>query len=299
MHSLPDTVNYHFTSACNMRCRFCFAGFNDCRRSSLEEQKAIIRAIAATPQPSFEHRSRRLNFVGGEPTICPHLEELILEATRYGLRTSIVSNGFRIVEEGLPPAFRSLKLLGLSIDSLDAETNVRMGRAVRGRTISAAQWMRLFDEAGVMGLPVKINTVVNACNRDENMAPFIAESDPLRWKVFQAMPVEGQNCHSFLEWTVDRVAFDRYVDRHVKAGVQPVVESEEVMRGSYAMISPDGRFYDSTSGTHRYSDPILAVGVERAWGQVIFSHQKFADRTRSYGNESIAESRTLASIGNE
>ena len=131
------------------------------------------------------------------------------------------------------------------------------------------------------------------------MASFIAEADPLRWKVFQSIAVEGQNCHSFREWTVDRATFDRYVNRHVKAGVHPVVESEEMMRGSYAMISPDGRFYDSTSGTHRYSDPILAVGVEKAWGQVIFSHQKFADRTMSYGNECVAESRTLASIGNE
>jgi radical S-adenosyl methionine domain-containing protein 2 len=212
------------------------------------------------------------------------------------LRTSIVSNGFRLVEEGLPPVFRSLELLGLSIDSLDAETNVRMGRAVCGRSISADQWMRLFDEAGRMGLPVKINTVVNAFNRNESMAAFIAEVGPLRWKVFQAIAVEGQNCHCSQEWVVDSDTFDRYVDRHLKAGVRPVVESEDVMRGSYAMISPDGRFYDSTSGAHRYSDPILAVGVEKAWSQVNFSHQKFADRTRSYGSENVDESRILASF---
>ena len=78
MDSLPDTVNYHFTSACNMQCCFCFAGFSDCRRSTADEQKAIIRAIAAAPLPSFEQRPRRLNFDGGEPTICLYLEELVI-----------------------------------------------------------------------------------------------------------------------------------------------------------------------------------------------------------------------------
>lgn len=282
MDSIPDTINYHFTSACNMRCQYCFAGFTDCHKLSTEEQKAIIRTIAEVPLSSLSTKPRRINFVGGEPTIYPYLDELILEAARYGMRASIVTNGFNLVAKGLPPAFQSLELLGVSIDSLDSVTNIRMGRSVSGRTISVAQWIELFGEAEKIGLPLKINTVVNAYNMHENMSAFIAEAAPLRWKLFQAMTVEGQNCHSCKDWVIDGETFGRYVQRHLRAGIQPVVESEAVMRGTYAMVSPDGRFFDSTSGGHLYSEPILKVGMEKAWSQVSFSQEGFNDRTSSY-----------------
>ena len=114
------------------------------------------------------------------------------------------------------------------------------------------------------------------------MSAFIAEAVPLRWKLFQAMTVEGQNCHSCKDWVIDGETFGRYVQRHLRTGIKPVVESEAVMRGTYAMISPDGRFFDSTSGFHLYSEPILKVGIEKAWSQVSFSQEGFYDRTSSY-----------------
>lgn len=132
---LPETVNYHFTSACNMRCRFCFAGFKDCGFSTLEKHKSVIRAIAAAP--SDTGISRRLNFVGGEPTAYPYLDNLLREAAACGLRTSIVTNGFNLARFGLPKSFQSLELIGVSIDSLDAGTNRRMGRSVRGETLAS------------------------------------------------------------------------------------------------------------------------------------------------------------------
>ena len=125
------------------------------------------------------------------------------------------------------------------------------------------------------------------------MASFIAETNPVRWKVFQAIIVEGENSHSSQDWVVSEEVFNRYVERHLKVGVQPIVENENMMRGSYAMISPDGRFYDSTTGTHRYSAPILNVGVESAWSEVAFSSQKYNERTRSYGRESARKSMTV------
>jgi len=296
MISLPDTVNYHFTPSCNMCCRFCFAGFKDCGRSSLEEQKSIIRAIASEPLPPDSDKPRRLNFVGGEPTVYPYLDDLILEAVRHGLQASVVTNGFNLVAKGLPKAFKHLSLLGVSIDSLDAKTNLRMGRSVSGRTISANQWIELLGEAQEIGLKVKINTVISAFNQHEDMSMFIAEAAPLRWKLFQALPVDGQNTHCIKEWFIDAEAFNGYVKRHRIAGVNPVVENEEMMRGSYAMISPDGRFFDSTLGMHQYSDSILQVGVRKAWGQVSFSNMKFNARTISYGRKRASSNRICTEI---
>ena len=51
---------------------------------------------------------------------------------------------------------------------------------------------------------------------------------------------------------------------------------------SYAMIAPDGRFFDSATGQHRYSDPITSVGVSAAWRQIHFDPKLFKERTRNY-----------------
>ena len=280
---LPETVNYHFTPACNMQCRFCFSGFSECGKGSLKKHKAIIHALAEAPLNEDEGRLRRLNFVGGEPTVIPYLEDLLLEAKACGLRTSMVTNGFNLVASGLPPVFQTLDLLGLSIDSLDHETNLRMGRTVRGQTISASEWMELFEQSGNWCLPVKINTTVTGYNAHEDLSHFIVEAAPHRWKVFHGMLVAGQNDYNHNEWTTDTKTFDLFVRRHEIAGASPVVEQEQLMRGSYAMISPDGRFFDSTGGFHAYSESILDVGIDKAWEQVGFDSELFRERTISYG----------------
>ena len=282
---LPETINYHFTPACNMRCAFCFAGFRDCGKASLDQYKAVIRAIAGAPSSGAV--SRRLNFVGGEPTVDPFLDELLFEAHACGLRTSVVSNGFNLIRKGLPESFKTLELLGLSIDSLDPTTNRRIGRTVGNNAISIGDWFRLFEQAGAMGLPLKINTTVTAFNADEVLSAFIEKAAPRRWKVFQGMVVDGQNGDGSDAWAIDRHTFERFVRRNSTRNITPLAEPETAMRGSYAMISPDDRFFDSTVGGHSYSDPIVKVGVDRAWRQISFDSYLFQERTRSYQQEEV------------
>jgi radical S-adenosyl methionine domain-containing protein 2 len=44
------------------------------------------------------------------------------------------------------------------------------------------------------------------------------------------------------------------------------------------MIDPLGRFFDSTTGRHCYSQAILAVGIDAAWDEVTFDRDRFAER---------------------
>ena len=55
-----------------------------------------------------------------------------------------------------------------------------------------------------------------------------------------------------------------------------------LIRGSYAMIDPHGRFFDSAGGGHRYSAPILEVGLVAAFSQVSFDPVKFLHRGGDY-----------------
>ena len=51
------------------------------------------------------------------------------------------------------------------------------------------------------------------------------------------------------------------------------------------MVGPAGRFFDDIEGHHRYSVPILEVGVQAAWRQIGFRHERFEQRGGNYDFE--------------
>lgn len=287
---LPVAVNYHLNRNCNFRCKGCYAVFGE--DSSVRglmlpkaEMFGIVSAVAAQPLPSGA-RARKLTFAGGEPTLCPWLPELLAHAKSAGLVTMVVTNGSRCTPDYLAALRPVLDWLTVSIDSLDEATNVRIGRASgRGRALTAGDYRRLLHDARSMGLRTKINTVVSRHNVLENLSGFLAESGIERWKVLQVMKVEGQNDAHHHQLAVAREEFDRFVESHASvadAGIRIVPEPVESIRGSYAMIDPQGRFFDSSRGFHRYSSPILEAGVGRAFAQVHFDADRFEERGGIY-----------------
>ena len=128
-------------------------------------------------------------------------------------------------------------------------------------------YLDLADAARAAGIGVKVNTVVTTINAAESLAGLIRRLRPERWKVLQAAPVAGQNDATIGVLTPPRADFDAYLTRHQTAlagsGIRIVPEPIEAIRGSYIMVDPQGRFFDSTAGTHTYSRPILQVGHPR------------------------------------
>lgn len=284
-HAVPS-VNYHLWEPCNMRCRFCFATFQDIPRSVLPkghlpeaDSLALIERIAAA---GF----RKLNFAGGEPTLCKWLDRLIRHAKVCGLTTSLVTNGSRLSPEWLDRVAGTLDWLTLSVDTADPATSVQLGRAVRGQAMEVgdhavrAAWVR------ARGIRVRLNTVVTALTWQEDLAPLLQAVRPERWKVFQVLPVEGQNDGRVEDLLVTEAQYRAFVARHEAAaeaaGVALVAESNELMTGSYVMIDPAGRFFDNTAGAHTYSRPILEVGVAEALGDVRVLPERFAARDGLY-----------------
>jgi radical S-adenosyl methionine domain-containing protein 2 len=54
------------------------------------------------------------------------------------------------------------------------------------------------------------------------------------------------------------------------------------MTGSYIMVDPAGRFFDNLKGQYTYSEPILEVGIDKAFSQVTRDYKKFIDRGGKY-----------------
>lgn len=282
--SLPQSVNFHLTKACNFSCKYCHSQFRDLKhRVTKKDAQQIVKLIAEAPgsQP------RKITFVGGEPTLVPWLSEIISDAKEYGLVTMVVTNGFRLLDDAYRATFcHNLDWVGFSIDSIFKDTNLKIGRTVHQNVLNENDWIRLAQALKVCGIKLKINTVVSQYNQNEDLSPIIAQMLPVRWKIMQVMKVEGQNDNHFQDLGINFQAFNAFVERNREGlgdlPVQIAVEPENLMRGSYAMIDPMGRFFDSTAGYQTYSNPILEAGLESAWHQVSFSEDKFTSRGGDY-----------------
>jgi radical S-adenosyl methionine domain-containing protein 2 len=281
MKTKIPTVNYHLTKNCNMKCKFCYATFKDISeiRIDLKKSKAIIEQLAM-------YGFKKITFAGGEPTMIKGLDELMKYAKEKGMITCLVTNGSRLLNQDYcDKIFPYTDWLTLSIDSVNDQTNIESGRTLKGNvSLTKINYLQIIESAKRFSIRVKINTVVNQWNKEEDLNSFLVSAQPERWKILQAILVKGQNSNHTGEFEIKQAEFNSFISRHQKLTnlIDLIPEEEELIRGSYIMISPDGRFFDSTNGSHQYSMPILEVGIEQALDQISVSYSKFLKRGGLY-----------------
>jgi radical S-adenosyl methionine domain-containing protein 2 len=273
--STPIAVNFHLYKPCNYRCRFCFATYRDIDgHLPLPDAKRLLQLLR-------EAGCEKLNFAGGEPTLHPHIGELVAEAKRLGFVTTLITNGARLGRL-LDEHAREIDWVGLSVDSGDEDVQAELGR---GRGGHVARSRALAARVHALGLGLKLNTVVTALNWQEDMRWLVRELRPARWKVFQVLAIAGQNDGDVEPLLLAREQFQAFVERHHELeaeGLGPVAEDNDAMTDSYAMIDPLGRFYGNHGGRYVYSRPILEAGVITALAEVDFEVQRLVARGGLY-----------------
>jgi len=279
------SINYHLFEPCNMKCKYCFAQFKDVKQilpKGYLPKQSSIKIIDEIVKMGFT----KLTFVGGEPTLCNWLPELIKYAKTKGLTTMIVTNGSKITEEWLKKTAIYLDWVGISIDSVNNENNINIGRYYGKNTIiTKEQYLKIFDLLKKYKINSKINTVVTKYNYNENFSELINYANPKRWKIFEPLKVKGQNDDKIDLLKPNLFQYNSFVNFHknnIKNKDIIVPETNSDMTGSYLMIDPAGRFFDNTSGKHIYSKKIIEVGIETALNDINFNYKKFVERGGIY-----------------
>lgn len=278
---LPPAVNFHLWKPCNLRCTFCYAAFNDDPalrniRGGIDETDAR-RIVELIRSEGVE----KLTFVGGEPTLCPYLSGLLRRSRELGFVNTLVTNGARL-QRLLDSVPDCIDWVGLSVDSAVEATQAELGRGSGDHVAKSVQHFRRLRERGIR---VKLNTVVTSLNWQEDMTDFVQRVRPERWKVFQVLPIDGQNTGRVEPLLITPDQFQAFVDRHrglVSEGTTVAAESNEDMTGSYAMIDPLGRFFSNVGGRYNYSPPILDIGVAAAFKAIAFDPARFDARGGRY-----------------
>lgn len=249
-------INLHILEACNFRCRQCFSKFGTEKLLPVEDWKKIIdNCIAGADVTEF-------NIAGGEPMLYPGLTELVKYIRSKGVKASLITNGSLMDEEWIKNYSGLYETIGFSVDSLDDETNRKIGRCDRsGKTMPSG---RIVELCGLIrkyapGCRIKINTVVSALNKDEAMSDFIDEIAADRWKILRMKPFQ-YGSFSNLDIQVSDEEFEEFVEKNreknrekdkedgKEAGVETArreVVVEPDMKASYVLIDSNGCLLDN------------------------------------------------------
>jgi radical S-adenosyl methionine domain-containing protein 2 len=272
--TIPKAVNWHCEAFCNYRCKFCYAGFEQQRLQPKIDLEAGLKIIQDLASQGVE----KINFVGGEPMLHPHLDEWIKESKRVGMTTSIVSNGTKMSQEWLESMRPYLDWLGLSVDASNDQIHAIMGRAnanefKNGESGHLGRALEIAKMANKLGYGIKLNTVVTSANVHDDMTDVVKQINPTRWKIFQVLKIDGENDGRVEALLVSEHNFEEYISRHVSSlsstSIQVVPENNDAMLGTYAMIDALGRVYTNKDGFYFYSEgTVQQNGFAHCWNEV-------------------------------
>ncbi|MDR2845059.1 MAG: viperin family antiviral radical SAM protein [Puniceicoccales bacterium] len=283
--SVPGTINIHNHSDCQYRCGFCHSAFASAERHKIpqDELHEILRQIAMLPF-AIGRPPRKVTFAGGEPLLSRTALEDISFARSLGLHTALVTNGILLVPAIIARLAPVLDWLAISMDSTDDATNRLIGRCSGKRVLSMSDYLKRACAVRDAGIRLKINTVVNRFNLTESFNDFITEVRPDRWKIFQCLRLVGENDSTFDKYGISSVEFQDFLTRHAASRLltRIVPETQTDIRGTYAILAPNGCFLDNSTGIARYSQPIVKVGIEAAFAEINFSPERFRLRGGDY-----------------
>ncbi len=275
MH-IYHVVNYHITDHCNYACTYCFGKFNGQADPTVDEAKQIIDNISVYFR---ENRiiGGRINFAGGEPTLYPHLDELLRYTSSLGLAASVITNGSRLSAERIRSWQGAVSCIGLSIDSLDAETNRVIGRCYGCKTACESHWRALSRAIHTCGMELKVNTVVSRCNRNESLLALYRALQPTRIKLLQMHLVDGINDRA-KPLAVTEEEFQAFCDRHGEFRSITVAEPCGCMENAYLMVNPAGALQLNDSGAYQTYGSLQATPMSELLASVPIHAERFRSR---------------------
>lgn len=280
MSQIFPTVSFHMVKPCNMKCKFCYATFQDMTVIQQMSWMDCMKVIAKLHKAGVQ----KITFAGGEPLLYKHLLSAITYAKKLGMTTSIITNGSLLTRAFLNAVRNDLDWIGISIDSLNHKTNLKIGRVAPKalHRFDRLYYTQLLSMIGEFDFKIKINTVVNAYNWKENLSDWMLTiPEPIsRWKVFQALPVEGQNDEHFNEIRVTDAQYRHFLSAN--ANNVMVAEDNHLMTGSYLLIDPQGRLFENSSGKHTYSDSLITHDMQHCLDQLNLSYDRFVERGGIY-----------------
>jgi MoaA/NifB/PqqE/SkfB family radical SAM enzyme len=176
---------------CNQQCRFCSNPETDYKLPVEDAMKKV--------DDLRERGYDGIILTGGEPTMCPYLEELIAYATSRGVASRMITNGQKTADPALVERLvaAGLKHVHVSVHSHDAKVQAEL----TGNPDSLPNIEKSLENFHRAGVNADVNITIQAYNGgslDRVVGWLVSRFPHLRHFVF-----------NFLDPTSDRVAVNR------------------------------------------------------------------------------------------
>jgi cyclic pyranopterin phosphate synthase len=192
MDAYGRTMSYlriSLTDRCNFRCVYCMPemGMKFQPRDEILTDDELIRVVGAFASLGFT----KFRLTGGEPTIRPHLVEIVRAIKRFpGVEeVTMTTNALLLgrMADGLAEA--GLDRINVSLDTLNPERFKAMTRG--GRFDMVWDGILAAERAGIT--PIKINTVVVRGQNEQDVADLarLTIDRPWQMRFLEIMPMEG------------------------------------------------------------------------------------------------------------
>ena len=213
--SVPLIVVWNFTNQCNLRCRHCYQSAGSQRIAdelSLSEKLRIVDKLGKAYVPMIA-------FAGGEPTIAPDLIPVLKRCQRYGIHTTVATNGTTLSLERVR-ALRDAgaRYLEISLDSTDPakHDSFRGVPGVWSRTVEGIK-----NVVAVEGIRPGVAMCVHQDNYDEveDMIELAKGLGATCFAHFHFIPVgRGRDCVSGHLTPAQREQLLGVLNRHMQEG---------------------------------------------------------------------------------
>lgn len=255
-----DVINLHLTEKCNFRCEYCFAKFNNDSEFNLDEWKLVVDKIS-TYFNKYNLKGR-INLAGGEPMLLSWLDELIDYILSKNIEVSIITNASFLTKKRIDNFANKVSMIGVSIDSINEETNKRIGRCTKsGKTINYNELVDILNFAKKF-VRLKVNTVVSKLNLNEDISPLYNDVSFDRIKLLQVRINKGGNEYADIH-SITKKEFDNYCNKiKGKVSKEIVCESSDEIENSYTFIDPHGFLISNDNSIHAKVGKVLDNDLE-------------------------------------
>lgn len=231
-----------------MHCNFCFRNKKEnYYPQNLITYKNILKKLSEL------NLFKYVNFAGGEPSLFKDLNKLLDFSKKLGFSNSIITNGY-FFANNINIFLETLKFIdcfGLSLDSLNENVNLSVGRCVKDKVLTLDDFIKLNKLSIKNNVEFKLNTVVGKWNIHDDSLLSITKTNALinKWKFLcvhsnnEKIKVSDEEFNLFVErikssWFFSKVKF--------------VLEKNNSMLDSYIMVDGLGKMYCNQINKSKY-----------------------------------------------
>lgn len=271
----PNVINFHFTDRCNYRCKYCFVDKQQNLEISFENAVKIVDNIDRYFK-KHHIKEGRINLVGGEPLTYLKLNLLIDYIYSKGIKVSIVTNGYLLSKEFIQQNASKIAMIGISVDSLLHETNLRIGRCTAGNsTLSEEQLEERSSWILESGINLKINVCLSKYNLHEDLSGFLNRSKANRIKLLQMTIVEEVNSE-VREMALSKDEFHDEISKYDNMGA--TIENFTEIENSYIMVNSSGNLIQKTLSRYQEVGCLLDSELDLLMGKASYDEEGYSKR---------------------